>query len=584
MASGSGSRVTPADAGGAGPSQFLVLFAHHNMYFNMRFQELEALALMLGVESREELYVGDPPTALSASPLAFVRLSGGEAMARKICERSVLIRAVLEVWATGPTYTEAVQLAVADGEASREKRRHWVAPPNKFQIRVAAFGKSLTMDDKKVTLDLLKPLFDGDEIADLHSPDTVLWAFEEHEHQTECKTHLGPRTSVPQRCFFCRQVAGGRNIDRKLTSGEKPYYKRYDLSDRAVLGPTTMDNEIAFIMANCGQVRQGQTALEPFCGTGGLMIPLAHFGAHVVGGEIDIRVVRGWRIAYIKNKAAALEVARKRGLVDNAAVNTASANVEPPTVADKSEASSAMMSMQYLSSIGLDTFLRDKDGERATTNVVVDSPAVSSGQERDIFTNFVQYGLPLPEVVICDNSMTPWRKVDCGWCDCIVTDPPYGVRAGAKRQGRDADKPVHGVPGIGDYIPSKVNYSEDELASDMMTLATDALRDGGRLVQLVPLDLADLLGIDRAQTERGGGPRATATSLHKTAHPEGGRKKDKRLCISETTRDPLLLDESRYTEFIPSHPDMELLGASLQVLSGGLGRLLVTMRRRNRVR
>ena len=37
---------------------------------------------------------------------------------------------------------------------------------------------------------------------------------------------------------------------------------------------------------------------------------------------------------------------------------------------------------------------------------------------------------------ICQN---PWRRSfssDCGWFDAIVTDPPYGVRAGAKKLGR----------------------------------------------------------------------------------------------------------------------------------------------------
>lgn len=314
------------------------------------------------------------------------------------------------------------------------------------------------------------------------------------------------------------------------------------------------------------------------------MVPLTHFGAHVVGGEIDVRVVRGWRIAYIKNRAAALEVARKRenGTSANSAdFRTPRTAVESGIVSDRSEAGTGKMSMQYLTSIGLDT-MRNHGAEHLNDSDSAVGLEVSLPEgSRDIFTNFMQYGLPLPEVVICDNSRTPWRKVDCGWCDCIVTDPPYGVRAASKRQGRTPDKPDHGTPSQRDHIASKVNYGEDDLAHDMMNLAGEALRDSGRLVQLVPVDLADFLGIDRAASERGGGPKGT---LHATAMPQGGRKKDKRLCISETTRDPLLLDESRYKEFIPSHPDLELLGASLQVLSGGLGRLLVTMRRRPRGR
>merc|ERR1712070_1072051 len=87
----------------------------------------------------------------------------------------------------------------------------------------------------------------------------------------------------------------------------------------------------------------------------------------------------------------------------------------------------------------------------------------------------------------------------------------------------------------------------------------------------------DILGIDRAAERGAAGERGT---LRDAAMPDQGRThKDKRLIISETTRDPLLLDEKRYLDFLPAHKSLALCGASLQVLSGGLGRLLVTMKR-----
>ncbi|CAE8683722.1 unnamed protein product, partial [Polarella glacialis] len=43
---------------------------------------------------------------------------------------------------------------------------------------------------------------------------------------------------------------------------------------------------------------------------------------------------------------------------------------------------------------------------------------------------------------------------------------------------------------------------------------------------------------------------AEKETLRAMAYPKDGRpKKDPRLCISETTRDPLLLDETRYLDF-----------------------------------
>ncbi|CAJ1372995.1 unnamed protein product [Effrenium voratum] len=539
------------------------------MYFNMRFQELEAVAHLVANISRAELYVEAPPCALSASPLVRVRLS--EAEARKICERAVLVKAVLEVWSLGRSCAEAVEAALGQGPEARRQRRAFLAPPLKLQIRVEAFGRTLTLEEKGETMEMLRPLFEGDEVVDLKAPETNLWVLEEHRHECEEKTHLGPRKSVAERVFIGRQVAGGRSVDKKIKGGEKAYFQRYDLSQRAVLGPTTLENELAFLMANCACVQSGQMGMDPFCGTGGILVALAHFGARLYGGEIDIRVVRGWRIAYTKNKAAVLDAAKKRGLDLTEPAEPAAAPAETGSTSTRTDS----WSLQYLLDIGLPAEVKKVKQVNPNARAEKDHRLTSAGG-CNIFTNFVQYGLPSPEVVVCDNAMPPWRPVPGGWLDFIVTDPPYGVRAGAKKQGREGKAVV--VQDISSYIPSKVSYGEDELSEDLLGFAAASLKDRGRIVFLVPVDLADFLGIDRAAAEQGV-EDGSRPNLHDICHPKSGRKKDPRLCISETTRDPLLLDEARYVDFIPRHADLELLGASLQVLSGGLGRLLVTMRR-----
>merc|ERR1712176_499758 len=148
------------------------------------------------------------------------------------------------------------------------------------------------------------------------------------------------------------------------------------------------------------------------------------------------------------------------------------------------------------------------------------------------------------------------RQIADGWI--VLSQIPHMVCVRAqKKQGR-AEGPV-AIRDLATYIPSKVNYGEDELSRDLLDLAASALRDGGRMTFLVPVDLADFLGIDRA-AERGAATGARG-SLRDVAMPDAGRRhKDKRLIISETTRDPLLLDEARYLDFIPSHGALELAG------------------------
>ncbi|CAE7205865.1 trmt11, partial [Symbiodinium necroappetens] len=99
--------------------------------------------------------------------------------AKKICERSVLVKAILEVWAEGSTWEEVVEACLAQGPDVRRQRRQYLAPPTTICLRVEAFGKTLTVEEKRATMETLRPLFDGDEVVDLRAPDTMMWVLED---------------------------------------------------------------------------------------------------------------------------------------------------------------------------------------------------------------------------------------------------------------------------------------------------------------------------------------------------------------------------------------------------------------------
>ena len=59
--------------------------------------------------------------------------------------------------------------------------------------------------------------------------------------------------------------------------------------------------------------------------------------------------------------------------------------------------------------------------------------------KRDIIENFKHYGLQTPEIIRLDNAMFD-AHFECGhvlsgFYDAIITDPPYGIRAGARKSG-----------------------------------------------------------------------------------------------------------------------------------------------------
>ncbi|KAK7035497.1 hypothetical protein VNI00_011790 [Paramarasmius palmivorus] len=108
-----------------------------------------------------------------------------------------------------------------------------------------------------------------------------------------------------------------------------------------------------------------------------------------------------------------------------------------------------------------------------------------------------QYGVSDRILDLCTFDITthPWR---CGGLfDAIVTDPPYGVRAGAKRLGRkrelDAERlalyhehRANPRPDDSPYIPPTKPYELSNLVKDLVLLGRYLLKPNGRLVFFLP--------------------------------------------------------------------------------------------------
>ncbi|KXN90848.1 tRNA (guanine(10)-N2)-methyltransferase [Leucoagaricus sp. SymC.cos] len=119
------------------------------------------------------------------------------------------------------------------------------------------------------------------------------------------------------------------------------------------------------------------------------------------------------------------------------------------------------------------------------------------GKPAGIIRAATQYGVASRIIDLCTFDVThnPWR---CGELfDAIVTDPPYGVRAGAKRLGRKKELSEYKKalylhhsqgprPDDQPYIPPTKPYELSNLARDLVLLARYLLRPGGRLVFFLP--------------------------------------------------------------------------------------------------
>lgn len=128
---------------------------------------------------------------------------------------------------------------------------------------------------------------------------------------------------------------------------------------------------------------------------------------------------------------------------------------------------------------------------------------------RCVASNFEQYGLPVPELVRADMADLGLREGSAGIFDAIVTDPPYGVRAGVRQSSEALHATArHTARAAPDSAPSIAAPASTEggggsegagarrcfprtrgvegegVLLDLVDLAARALRVGGRLTFL----------------------------------------------------------------------------------------------------
>eukprot|EP01122_Echinamoeba_exundans_P004063 TRINITY_DN1409_c0_g1_i3.p1 TRINITY_DN1409_c0_g1~~TRINITY_DN1409_c0_g1_i3.p1 ORF type:complete len:332 (-),score=51.74 TRINITY_DN1409_c0_g1_i3:40-1035(-) len=196
----------------------------------------------------------------------------------------------------------------------------------------------------------------------------------------------------------------------------------YSLKKRAYLGTTSMESEISFFTANQALARPGSLVIDPFVGTGSLVLTAAHFGARVIGADIDMCVLTG-----------VTKAGKPKG--------------------------------------------------------------------KNLYNNFEQYGLTdrLVSLIRWDHSTRNCFRQKPMF-DAIVCDPPYGVRAGAKKVGKKpktlARKAAHDnqphilePPPNSDWhkhVTQTVAYSVPDVLSDLLDFAARNLVVGGRLVYWLP--------------------------------------------------------------------------------------------------
>eukprot|EP00029_Vermamoeba_vermiformis_P002226 TRINITY_DN12601_c0_g1_i1.p1 TRINITY_DN12601_c0_g1~~TRINITY_DN12601_c0_g1_i1.p1 ORF type:complete len:600 (+),score=172.00 TRINITY_DN12601_c0_g1_i1:31-1830(+) len=295
--------------------------------YDFRLPELEAVAKVFNINFKydKEVNVFD-------TPFVEVFVDSEEDLI-KIASRSVTLKAFYEIFGSGKNYDEVIDGVKKYIATFPDDYAQYSREDRSFKFLVDGHNKKLAHDHKIAKIHSFK-FMDLKSVVNLENPTDIFAIFEDYRRNDK---------NTPVRIFMCRQVVLGR----------RDLIDVFSLKKREYLGITSMDSELSLIGANMALAREGTMVIDPFVGTGSLVITCAHFGSMTMGGDIDASALTG----------------KEEG--------------------------------------------------------------------KNVFTNFGQYNVRdrLVDVMRFDHHKNDVIRSN-EWFDAIVCDPPYGIRAGAKKIGK----------------------------------------------------------------------------------------------------------------------------------------------------
>ncbi|TVY82003.1 tRNA (guanine(10)-N2)-methyltransferase [Lachnellula suecica] len=242
--------------------EYMIRFTQVHETF--RLPEIEALAVLEGIDLEVLSYS-------PSSPFCFVKLPSEDA-AKRLVRRSILAKAIYEVWGSGSTY-----LDLHDNVRGLSQHLWSLYKSSSFKFSVDSFqGSRSTAAQRK--------LIEGFRFLGFDGPIKMKGA-----EQDFCISEDWQYDAVALGVHEPHAV----HLGRYLGGSEREIIGKYDLKKRKYICTTSMDAELALITANITLAAPGKLFYDPFVGSGSFPVACAHFGALAFGSDIDGRSIRG---------------------------------------------------------------------------------------------------------------------------------------------------------------------------------------------------------------------------------------------------------------------------------------------------
>lgn len=214
-----------------------------------------------------------------------------ESDARKLASRSVSIKSISELWGFGST-RNAFHSDLKKNLAEMTPSSPFFEESRDFKIVVETYNKHFLHKEKVDKIEEMDYLpFTAP--VNLKTPKERYMYFEYYG--------LDPNNVPvePEAVLF----------GRFITNGQRDLIQRISLKTRKFIGNTSMDPALSILMANQAAIRPGDLVVDPFVGTGSLLLTAALLGqAYVMGSDIDYLMLHGKsRPSRIQQKTRAVD-------------------------------------------------------------------------------------------------------------------------------------------------------------------------------------------------------------------------------------------------------------------------------------
>ncbi|KAF2862652.1 tRNA guanosine-2'-O-methyltransferase [Piedraia hortae CBS 480.64] len=245
---------------------FLIRFLQIHEPF--RQAELESIAALLSINLTWIHY--DPESPFAIIHLTPTTSQDEISLAKSLISRSILSTSIHELWGLGSDYP-SLHTSV------RSRTSHlWERYKNvTFRFNVDTYRRSISQAVQREIIERFGYLpFEGG--IQMKGADEGWTVFEEYPSLTPGE---GSERS--------------EHIASHEGNNARPAVATYTLKKRSYISTTSLDAELSLVCANLVLAGAGKLVYDPFMGTGSLPLACAHFGATVMGSDLDGRALRG---------------------------------------------------------------------------------------------------------------------------------------------------------------------------------------------------------------------------------------------------------------------------------------------------